>query len=114
MSEPLQLPGLVPWLALTWVLTLVVALASAAIDEFRRRLPQRAVLMSICDWINTAAMFSVCIVFSELYSRNLISVGTRVFLIAMLVVILLAPRIVMTISRAASVGAVDSREPAGS
>ena len=53
----------------------------------------RPMLSAACDWITIAGAMSIGVVFSELYSRKLISLGTHAFIIVMLLAILITLRI---------------------
>ncbi len=62
----------------------------------------RPMLSAVCDWVTMAGAMSIGVIFSELYSRKLISLGTHAFIIVMLLAILIAPRIMLTVARSST------------
>ena len=98
MSEPLELSGMIPYLVLIWFVTLLFTLGSLALDDFRGTLPRRPMLTAIGEWIGAASAMSIGVVFTELYSHQLISLASHVFIIVMLFALLVVPRMASSLT----------------
>jgi hypothetical protein len=100
MLETLELSGLIPGLAVSSFVSLVVVLANLALKAYRGR--PTSLLDTACEWIGFAGTVSIATVVSEAQSRHLISSGLKDFIFVILLALWVAPRVAASLARPAT------------